>query len=141
MFRSVFRMTGAALAALGLSLGTSAYAQEPIKIGSVLSVTGPAAFLGDPEKKTLNLYIERINAAGGVLGRKLELYTYDDGTDASKANGFAKRLIEEDKVDILIGGTTTGSTMAMVPVVEKAEIPFISLAGAVVIIEPVKKWG
>jgi len=140
MFKSVFRMTGVAFAALALSLGTSAHAQEPIKIGSVLSVTGPAAFLGDPEKKTLDLYIERINAAGGVLGRKLELYTYDDGTDASKANGFAKRLIEEDKVDILIGGTTTGSTMAMVPVVEKAQIPFISLAGAVVIIEPVKKW-
>jgi branched-chain amino acid transport system substrate-binding protein len=133
-------MTGVAFAVLALSLGTSAHAQAPIKIGSVLSVTGPAAFLGDPEKKTLNLYVERINAAGGVLGRKLELYTYDDGTDASKANSFAKRLIEEDKVDILIGGTTTGSTMAMVPVVEKAQIPFISLAGAVVIIEPVKKW-
>ena len=140
MFKSVFRMTGVAFAALAVSLSTSAQAQDPIKIGSVLSVTGPAAFLGDPEKKTLNLYIERINAAGGVLGRKLELYTYDDGTDASKANGFAKRLIEEDKVDILIGGTTTGSTMAMVPVVEKAQIPFISLAGAVGIIEPVKKW-
>ncbi len=138
MFKSMFRMT--AFAALALSLGTLAHAQEPIKIGSVLSVTGPGAFLGDPERKTLNLYIERINAGGGVLGRKLELYTYDDGTDASKANGFAKRLIEEDKVDILIGGTTTGSTMAMVPVVEKAQIPFISLAGAVVIIEPVKKW-
>jgi len=138
MIKSMSRMTGAALAALALSLG--AHAQQPIKIGSVLSVTGPAAFLGDPEKKTLNLYIERINAAGGVLGRQLELYTYDDGTDASKANGYAKRLIEEDKVDILIGGTTTGSTMAMVPVVEKAEIPFISLAGAVVIVEPVKKW-
>jgi branched-chain amino acid transport system substrate-binding protein len=133
-------MPGVAFAALALSLGASAHAQEPIKIGSVLSVTGPGAFLGDPELKTLNLYIGRINAAGGVLGRKLELYNYDDGTDASKANGFAKRLIEEDKVDILIGGTTTGSTMAMVPVVEKAEIPFISLAGAVVIIEPVKKW-
>jgi len=140
MLKSTLRMTGITFAALALFLGTSAQAQEPIKIGSVLSVTGPGAFLGDPEKKTLNLYIERINAAGGVLGRKLELYTYDDGTDASKANGFAKRLIEEDKVDILIGGTTTGSTMAMVPVVEKAEIPFISLAGAVVIVEPVKKW-
>ena len=140
MSKSMSRMTGVAFAVLALSLGTSAHAQAPIKIGSVLSVTGPAAFLGDPEKKTLDLYVERINAGGGVLGRKLELYTYDDGTDASKANSFAKRLIEEDKVDILIGGTTTGSTMAMVPVVEKAEIPFISLAGAVVIIEPVKKW-
>src|SRR3989304_7340975 len=115
MFKSVFRMTGVAFAAPALSVSTAAQAQHPIKIGSVLSVTGPAAFLGDPEKKTLNLYIERINAAGGVLGRKLELYTYDDGTDASKANGFAKRLIEEDKVDILIGGTPTAAAMGMVP--------------------------
>jgi len=65
---------------------------------------------------------------------------YDDGSDANKANGFAKRLIDDDKVDILVGGTTTGATMSMVPLVEKANIPFISLAGAVVIVEPVKKW-
>ena len=118
----------------------SAYAAEPIKIGSVLSVTGPAAFLGDPELKTLQLYIEELNKKGGVLGRQLQLVHYDDGSDANKANGFAKRLIDDDKVDILVGGTTTGATMSMVPLVEKAHIPFISLAGAVVIIEPVKKW-
>src|SRR3989304_6666075 len=107
MFESMLRMGRVALAARALFLGASpnAHAQAPIKIGSVLSVTGPGAFLGDPEKKTLNLYIERINAGGGGLGRKLELSTYANGTDASKANGFAKRLIEEDKVDILIGGT------------------------------------
>jgi branched-chain amino acid transport system substrate-binding protein len=65
---------------------------------------------------------------------------YDDGSDANKANGFAKRLIDDDKVDILVGGTTTGATMSMVPLAEKAGVPFISLAGAVVIVEPVKKW-
>jgi len=114
--------------------------QQPIKIGSVLSVTGPAAFLGDPQLKTLNLYIDDINARGGVLGRKLQLVHYDDGGDANKANAFAKRLIEDDKVDIILGGSSTGSTMSMVPLVEKAQIPFISFAGAVVIVEPVKKW-
>ena len=118
----------------------SAFAAEPIKIGSVLSVTGPAAFLGDPELKTLQMYVEDINKKGGVLGRPLELVHYDDGSDASKANSFAKRLIEDDKIDVLVGGTTTGSTMSMVPLVEKAGIPFISLAGAVVIVEPVKKF-
>ena len=116
------------------------FAADPIKVGSVLSVTGPAAFLGDPELKTLQMLVEDINKKGGVLGRPLELVHYDDGSDASKANGFGKRLIDDDKVDILVGGTTTGSTMSMVPLVEKAGIPFISLAGAVVIIEPVKKW-
>lgn len=118
----------------------NAYAADPIKIGSILSVTGPAAFLGDPELKTMQLYVEKINKDGGVLGRPLELVHYDDGSDASKANGFAKRLIESDKVDVLVGGTTTGATMSIVPLVEKAGVPFISLAGAVVVVEPVKKF-
>ncbi len=129
--------------ALGTALALStlaAMAADPIKIGSVLSVTGPAAFLGDPELKTLQMYVEDINKKGGVLGRNLELVHYDDGSDAGKANGFGKRLIDDDKVDIIVGGTTTGATMSMVPLVEKAGVPFISLAGAVVIVEPVKKW-
>jgi branched-chain amino acid transport system substrate-binding protein len=124
-----------------LAIGAlTAWASDPIKIGSVLSVTGPAAFLGDPELKTLQQYVEDINKKGGVLGRQLQLVHYDDGSDATKANSFGKRLIEDDKVDILVGGTTTGSTMSMVPLVEKAGIPFVSLAGAVVIVEPVKKF-
>lgn len=138
MFKLMLRMIGVAFAAITMSLG--AHAQAPIKIGAVLSISGPGALLGDPEAKTLQLYIEKINAEGGVLGRKLQLITYDDGTDADKANAFAKRLIEEDKVDFIVGCTTTGSTMAMVPVVEKAGVPFISFAGAVVVVEPVKKW-
>ncbi len=130
-----------AFAALALSAtGSSAQAAEPIRIGSVLSVTGPAAFLGEPELKTLKIYVDKTNAEGGLLGRPIELVTYDDGSDAARANSFTKRLIEEDKVDVLIGGTTTGATMAMYPLVERAEIPFISLGGGVVIVEPAKKW-
>ncbi|PKO32645.1 MAG: ABC transporter substrate-binding protein [Betaproteobacteria bacterium HGW-Betaproteobacteria-7] len=129
------------VAGTALVLGAfTVQAAEPIKIGSVLSVTGPAAFLGDPELKTLQLYVDDLNKKGGVLGRQLQLVHYDDGSDAGKANGFTKRLIEDDKVDILIGGTTTGATMSAVPLVERAGIPFISLAGAVVIVEPVKKF-
>lgn len=135
------RKTGvAAIVAALLGWGCAAQAAEPIKIGSVLSVTGPASFLGDPELKTLQMQVEAINAAGGVLGRPLALVHYDDGSDAAKANAFGKRLIEDDKVDLIIGGTTTGATMSMAPLVDKAETPFISLAGAVVIVEPVKKW-
>jgi branched-chain amino acid transport system substrate-binding protein len=126
-------------ALLALWIG-AVQAQEPIRIGSFLAVTGPAAFLGDPEQKTLELYVEKLNASGGVLGRKLQLVTYDSAGDAEKARTFAKRLIEQDKVDLIVGGTTTGETMAVVPLVESAGIPFISLAGAVVITEPVKKW-
>jgi branched-chain amino acid transport system substrate-binding protein len=125
---------------VALALPFAVFAQDPIRIGAFLSVTGPAAFLGDPEQKTLELYVEKQNAAGGLLGRKLQLVAYDSAGDAEKARGYVKRLIEQDRVDVIIGGSTTGETMAAVPLAEGAGVPFISLAGAVVIIEPVKKW-
>ena len=129
------------LALAALALPALVHSQtQPIRVGAFLSVTGPAAFLGDPEQKTLELYVEKLNAAGGVLGRRLELFAYDSAGDAEKARGYVKRLIEQDKVDVLVGGSTTGETMAAVPLAESAGVPFISLAGAVVIIEPVKKW-
>ena len=132
---------GLAAAAAGFALFTgAAVAQEPIKIGSFLGITGPAAFLGDPEAKTMELYVEKINAAGGVLGRKLQLISYDTGADSEKSRTFVKRLIEQDKVDLILGGSTTGETMAVIPLVEAAQIPFISFGGAVVVVEPVKKW-
>ena len=133
-FRSLW-----AIAALVFACAAAAQ-PEPIRIGAFLSVTGPAAFLGDPEQKTLELYVEKVNAAGGVLGRKLQLYAYDSAGDAEKARAYVKRLIDQDKVDALVGGSTTGETMAAVPLAEAAGLPFISLAGAVVIVEPVKKW-
>ena len=134
------RLAIAAMALAGLFSVQSATAQEAVRIGTFLSVTGPASFLGDPELKTLEMYVDKINAEGGVLGRKLQLVSYDDSGDAEKARTFAKRLIEQDKVDVIVGGSTTGTTMAAVPLAEAAGTPFISLAGAVVIVEPVKKW-
>ncbi|MDQ5909978.1 MAG: branched-chain amino acid transport system substrate-binding protein [Pseudomonadota bacterium] len=115
-------------------------ADDPIKIGSFLTVTGPASFLGDPELKTLQMVIEDLNAKGGLLGRKVELVHYDTGGNAKEAVNFVKRLIKSDNVDIIVGGTTTGDTMAVIPDVEKEGITLISLAGAVDIVEPVKKW-
>ncbi|MBU2872590.1 ABC transporter substrate-binding protein [Marinobacter salexigens] len=141
MFKKITRRASkvAAIAAAGL-LAMNVQAADPIRIGSFLSVTGPASFLGDPELKTLEMYVEKINKEGGVLGRQLELVHYDDAGNASKARNFASRLIRSDRVDIIVGGSTTGATMAAAPMVEQAGIPFISLAGAVVITDPVKKW-
>jgi branched-chain amino acid transport system substrate-binding protein len=136
--RTVAALAALALCAVGMPV--RAQAPEPIRIGAFLSVTGPAAFLGEPEQRTLEMYVERINAAGGVAGRKLQLTVYDDGGDADKARTFTKRLIDSDKVDMLVGGSTTGTTMAAVPLAEQAQVPFVSLAGAVVIVEPTKKW-
>ncbi|MBT4218334.1 MAG: ABC transporter substrate-binding protein, partial [Rhodospirillaceae bacterium] len=125
--------------AVGVS-NSDAKAADPIKIGSFLAVTGGASFLGDPEKKTLEMYVNKINADGGVIGRKLELILYDDQGNPANTVPFVKRLINDDKVDILLAGSTTGSTMAAIPFVEKAGIPFISFGGAGVITSPVKKW-
>lgn len=123
-----------------LTLISASYASAQVKIGAVLSVTGPASFLGDPEKRTLEIYVAEINAKGGINGQKLQLVVYDDAGDANNARTFATRLVEEDKIVAMVGGSTTGSTMAMMPVFEEAQIPFISLAGAVQIIQPVRKW-
>jgi len=128
-----------AIALVALAAGAP-QASARIKIGAVLSVTGPASFLGEPEKKTLEIYVDEINRQGGVNGERLDLIIYDDGGDANNARTFATRLVEEDKIVAMVGGTTTGSTLAMIPVFEEAQIPFISLAGAIQIIEPVRKW-
>lgn len=127
--------------ALSLAAGLSlAHAADPIKIGSFLTVTGPASFLGDPELRTLHMVVEEINAKGGVLDRPIQLIHYDTGGNARDALNYVKRLIRSDKVDIIVGGTTSGDTLAVIPEVEKEGMPLISLAGAIEIIDPVKKW-
>lgn len=120
--------------------GAPVFAADPIKIGAIVSATGPASFLGDPQDKTLHAYVDTINAAGGVAGRPLELFIYDDSSDAAKANSFVKRLIQQDNVDLIIGPSTTGSSMAMAPVVEASKVPMLALGAGSVIIEPVKPY-
>ncbi len=120
--------------------GTVSAAAEPIRIGSFLSLTGPYAVMGDPEKKTLDLYIERLNAAGGVLGRPIELVAFDDASDPARAASLMKRLIESERVDFVIGGSGTPTSLAAIPLAEKAGLPYLSLGGGVQIIDPVKPW-
>lgn len=127
-------LTTTALVALALP------AMAEIKIGASISATGPAAFLGDPELKTLEMLVEDLNAKGGINGEEVVLVAYDDNGDPNKARTFATRLVEDDEVVAIIGGTTTGTTMSILAVAEDAEIPFISLAGAIDIINPVKPF-
>lgn len=134
------RMTLPSLLTAAVVLTATSAAHADIKIGSILAVTGPASFLGDPEKKTLEMYVDQINANGGVNGQKIKLTVYDSGGNPNKAKTFATRLIEEDKVDAVIGDSTTGATLAIMPVFEDAGVPLISLAGAIQVIEPVRKW-
>ena len=136
------RKTACALA-IGtlLSLGAGqTLAGDTIKVGTFLAVTGGASFLGDPELKTLQMYVDEVNAAGGVDGKMVELIHYDTGGNAKEAVNFVKRLIQKDRVDVIVGGTTSGTSIAVMPLVASSGIPFISLAGSVKIVQPVQKW-
>jgi branched-chain amino acid transport system substrate-binding protein len=134
------RSAGLAAAVASVVLGAVPGFADTIKIGAYVSATGPNAFLGDPEMKTFRLYVDQINAAGGIKGQKVELVAYDDAGDTTQARSFALRLVKQDKASIVLGGSNTGVTMAAVPVFQDEEIPFISLAGAIVITTPVKEW-
>lgn len=125
---------------LMLVLATNVMAAAPIKIGALFAVTGPASFLGEPEKNTLELLVKEANAKGGINGHKLELFIYDTQGDVTKAVQLANKLIKNDKVTVIVGPSTTGETMAVIPVVEKEKIPLISCAAGIKITEPVKKW-
>jgi branched-chain amino acid transport system substrate-binding protein len=123
-----------------LVAATASIAASPIKIGGLFAVSGPASFLGDPEKKTLEMLVEDINSKGGVNGSKIELVVYDTQGDATKAVQLAIKLIKSDKVAAIIGPSTTGETLAIIPIAEKEQIPLISCAAGIKITEPVKKW-
>lgn len=129
------------LAACGSTSSSSESASpgtgEPIKIGAIVSLTGTYAGLGQPEKNVLEMEVDRINKAGGVNGRPIEIIYEDDATDEAKAVAAASKLIEQDKVVAIIGATGSGQTMAVRGDVQRAAIPQVSMAGATAITTPV----
>ena len=119
---------------------SAALAAGTIKIGGLFSVTGPASFLGEPEKKTLEMLVNEANAKGGINGMKLEAVIYDTAGDATKAVQLATKLIRDDKVSVIIGPSTTGESMAVIPIAEKEKVPLVSCAAGIKITEPAKRW-
>jgi branched-chain amino acid transport system substrate-binding protein len=129
------------LALLAVTLtAPHALAEEPIKIGALLAVTGPAAFLGAPEANTLKMLVDEANAKGGVRGRKLQLIVKDTGGSPEKAISFAKQLIEEERVFAIIGPATSGETMAVKALAEQGKTVLLSCAAAEVIVQPVAPY-
>ncbi|MCG6944845.1 MAG: ABC transporter substrate-binding protein [Deltaproteobacteria bacterium] len=116
--------------------------KEPYKVGAVFSVTGRASFLGEPEKKTVDMIAEAINKVGGINGHPLELVLYDDESDETKCVLAVKRLIKKDKVPVIIGPSLSGNTLAVVKVVNDAKVPLVSCAASNKIVTPVvdRKW-
>ena len=128
-------LAAAALAALAFH--AAAEGKEPLKIGALLSVTGPAAFLGAPEARTLEMLVEDLNAKGGVDGHRIQLILKDTGADPARAVSFARQLIEEDRVFAIIGPATSGESMAVKPVAEDGKTLLLSCAAAESIVNPV----
>jgi branched-chain amino acid transport system substrate-binding protein len=115
-------------------------APDSYRIGAVLSLSGPQAGLGEPERRAIELEVERINDAGGVHGRPVEVFFEDDATDEAKAVTAASRLIEQENVIALIAASGTGQTMAVRQEVERAGIPQMSLAGGSVVTAELSPW-
>ena len=123
------------LAALLATLATTAMAD--INVGVTLSATGPAASLGIPEKNTIDLLPKTI------AGQKVNYIVLDDASDTTAAVTNTRKLISENKVDIVLGSTTTPNSLAMIDAVTESKTPMISMAASASIVEPVdakKRW-
>ncbi len=119
---------------------TNAWSKDAYRIGGLFSITGPSSFLGDPEKKSLELAIGEINAAGGIDGHMLEAVIYDTEGDPTKTVLAANKLMSKDNVLAIIGPSLTPTTLAVVPLAEKQQLPLISCAAGIKITDPVKPY-
>lgn len=115
-------------------------AKAPYKIGVVLDITGPASPLGTPEKETVEMLADQITEAGGINGHPVEFVVLDNGSEETKCVMAVKKLIESEQVKAIIGPSTTGTTLAIAGMCEKAQIPLISCAAGIKITEPAKPY-
>lgn len=110
--------------------------KKPYPVGAVFGVTGAASFLGEPERNTAKMIEEWVNGAGGIQGHPLKVLVEDTKSDEGQAVLGVRKLLEKDKVIAIIGPSTTGESMAVVPIMEKAKTPLISCAAALSIVTP-----
>lgn len=138
-FHSLSRLLSRlAIACVVAGSSAAALAQGTFKIGSVLSMTGPAAFLGEDMKAGMELALDEINASGGINGKKIEWFFYDAESQTQKGLGATRRLLTQDKVDMIVGGgNMSGMAIAMSQLTEKATMPFIATEGSMQIVTPV----
>ena len=124
--------------ALSVMLAVPVLAAD-IVVGGLFSITGPQSYLGEPERNTLEMAVEEINAKGGINGNKIQAVIYDDEGDANKARLSATKLMDKDKVIAIIGPSLTPTSMAIIPITQPAELPLISCAAGVTITSPVNE--
>ncbi|MFZ5900216.1 ABC transporter substrate-binding protein [Desulforudis sp. DRI-14] len=112
--------------------------KEPYRIGAVVDISGGAASLGEPERDTLKMLVDDLNAKGGINGHPVELTILDNKSLETEAVLAAKRLIDQNKVLAVLGCSASGTSLAMIDTVQKANVPMISMAASAKIVEPVK---
>ena len=112
--------------ALALAVPMTASAQKPIKVGMPIPLSGPPALFGDPASKGAQMYVDEVNAKGGVLGRKVELIIRDSKADANEAVRVAREMILKDNVDFLVGTLTSAEGPAVSVVAKENKIVFIA---------------
>lgn len=134
----VLILLAALLALGGISCGEE-QPKEAYKVGALFATTGAASNLGVPEKQTVDMMVEQINAAGGINGHPLEVIFYNTETSAEKCATLTTRLIEQDKVLAIIGPTTSGESLAIIDTVTTAKVPLISCAANIGIVTPVSE--
>jgi branched-chain amino acid transport system substrate-binding protein len=133
----VFIFIAACLAAGGCGKTTKT---GKFKVGVILSLSGPAAPLGQSEQKSINLLKQQLDKDGGINGQPVEFLIEDDESDPAKASVAANKLIVQEKVPVLIGCSSTGSTLAIMPIAEKALVPVLSMAAGTQVTQPMKKF-
>ena len=126
--RKVFAV--AVLVALAWAVVPVAEAQPPIRIGASLAQTGRFAALGQNQLRGYQLCVKHMNDKGGVLGRKLELVVYDDGSDPATAVRLYEQLITQDKVDLVLGPYSSLISEAVADVTEKHKMPMVATTAA-----------
>jgi branched-chain amino acid transport system substrate-binding protein len=123
------RLTKIGLLLLGMiALQTGGFAAEPVKLGFYMSITGRDASFGEVSLRGARLAVDELNAAGGVLGRPVELIVEDNRSVAGESATAAKKLIARDRVAVLIGECSSGRTLEAAPVAQAAGIPLIAVA-------------
>ncbi|HQP31084.1 MAG TPA: ABC transporter substrate-binding protein [Deltaproteobacteria bacterium] len=115
-------------------------ALEPVKIGVLVGLSGPEGHIGEPSKAVAMMAAAEINAKGGILGRPIELIFADTQSNPGKAALEAKRLIETEKVVAIAGPTGTGSAMAVLKIVQDAQVPTVGFVGGTPPVEPVRQF-
>lgn len=128
------------MTAAGLVLAAGAVgAQEAIRIGVPILFSGPGAFVGEAQKRTLDMQVEALNAKGGLKGRKVELIYYDTEGKPDTAVRMFNRLIKNDNVTAILGPSASWEAMPVKPILESTGTPTIMLASTVAIVEPQAK--